>query len=238
MSDKLLVDIYEGDGVEFAVEKVIAAGDPWIGIMVKVSQGTYYAAPKFLDDMWPRCANAGDRYGKTWFRIPYVYVDFGLDGAAQAEFAFEQVEDAGGLGKGDPFFVIDVERGAQRVQLTRDRIVAAGRACSERLRALTGRKVICYGGELLREQHVTINDLDCDAAWVADYETDLPANVRTGIGLPCFAWQYGGKNGDGSEAAKLAGYPHTTPAGNADVSAVIINGGGEAGVTYLANCCA
>ncbi len=241
MSDKLIGDIYEGDGVEFTVEKVIAAGDPWIGMMVKVSQGNYYAAPKFFNNMWPRCANAGDRYGSTWFRIPYAYVDVAIDGALQADFAMKQLELAGGLGKGDPFFAIDVERGGQRAVVTKDRVVAAGAACSARLRALTGRKVVCYGGELLRSLGVTIDDLDCDLAWVADYDKFLPPTIYEPI---CgdlsrvFAWQYGGKNGDGTESVALVGYPHTSPAGNVDMSAVLINGGGDASTAYLAGLCA
>lgn len=239
MTDRLIVDIYEGDG-DFDVKKLHDAGSGWIGVMLKVSQGTYYSAPAWLGKIWPRMQTC-ERYGASWFRIPYAYLDVGIDGVLQADFAMRQVELAGGLGKGDPFFVIDVERGGQRVAITKQRIIDVGAACVERLRSLTGKDVVCYGGQLLRETGVVLDDLKCDLGWVADYDALLPPIVYESIGCPLphlFAWQYAGANGDGSESAKLVGYPHTTPAGNADISAVLLNGGGDHSVDALARMCA
>jgi hypothetical protein len=234
--DPILVDLYAGDEL-FAIDRLIATGAPWCGAMLKVSQGTYYAAPAWLDAMWPRARAAGDRYGVSWFRIPYIYLDVSQDGAAQAAFALKQIDAAGGLDHGDPLVVIDVERGGQHPNATKAQIVDVGSKCAAMLRTRTGREVVCYGGDYLRSNGVTIDELGCDLGWVADYNANLPATQYESIGCPLerlLAWQYGGKNGDGSEAVGLQGYPHTTPAGNADLSALVIPGG----VSYLARLCA
>lgn len=234
MSDSIAIDIFSGDG-PFAVDKLQTAGQPWALGMAKVSQGNYYNGGAWLAAMWPLLART-PRYGIDWFRLPYLYVDIGIDGAVQADYFLQQLEKVGGLGR-DPFIVIDVERGGQRTTPTKTRIVDVGSKCSAVLRDKTGRKIICYGGETLRENNVTITDLGCELGWVADYGSFLPAKQYESIGCDLahlFAWQYGGKNGDGSESALINGYPHTTPAGNVDLSALTFAGGGAAAIAALA----
>lgn len=231
--DSLLVDIYQGDG-DFNVESLVAAGAPWCGVMAKVTQGTYYNGGEWLEKMWPRIrAAGGDRYGVDWFRCGFLYVDIALDGVKQAEYYLQRLSKVGGQGHGDLCPVIDVERGGQKVPPTHQRIIDVGAACADKLRAELGQDVICYGGELLRSTGVTIADLKCSYGWVGRYSADLPASHYESIGCDLehlFAWQYAGLAGDGHVDAFLRGYPAVTPAGKADVSALLLAGGGPAAV--------
>lgn len=240
VTDPLLVDIYAGDG-DFAVEKLIAAGAPWHGVMLKITQGTYYSGGAWLEHNWPRARVAGgERYGVDWFRLGFLYVDIGLDGAAQADYYLKRLAQVGGAGHGDLCPVIDVERGGQHAQATKQRIIDVGAACAERLHAELGQDVICYGGELLRSTGVTIADLKCAYGWVARYDKELPAKQYESIGCDrehLFAWQYAGLAGDGHVDAFLRGYPNVTPAGKADISALELAGGGEAAIAAARAMC-
>lgn len=240
MIDPLLVDIYAGDG-DFDVEALAAAGLPWCGVMAKVTQGTYYNGGSWLVKMWPRIARVGgERYGKSWFRIPYLYVDIGRDGIEQADYFLRRLDYVGGIGHGDPFIAIDVERGGQRVPVTRQRMIDVGAACAGKLRSALGREAVCYGGELLRSNGVKIADLGCSLGWVARYSGSLPHEHYESIGCDLahlLAWQYAGLAGDGHVDAFLKGYPNVTPAGKADISAITLGGGGDAALQALASRC-
>lgn len=230
MTDHLLVDIYSGDG-DFDLQKLADAGLPWAGVMLKVTQGTYYNGGAWLERMWPaakRCA--GDRYGLSWFRLPYLYIDIGIDGVAQADYFLKRLAAVGGIGYGDACVVIDVERGGQRVPITKQRMIDVGAPCVAKLHQELGLQVVCYGGQLLRENQVTINDLGCKYGWVALYGSTLPPKHYESIGCDLehlFAWQYAGLAGDGHVDAFVRGYPNVSPAGKVDISALTIGGGGD-----------
>jgi hypothetical protein len=73
--------------------------------------------------------------------------------------------------------------------------------------------------------------MGCKYVWPAAYTPALPASsyLDLGFGLAeLFAWQY---NGDGD--GHLAGYPHTTPLGPEDISAVTVAGGGADALEHL-----
>jgi hypothetical protein len=93
----------------------------------------------------------------------------------------------------------------------------------------TGKEVILYGGSLLADLGIT-DHLGCSALWIARYTATLPQMVLDRIGWDrreLFGWQYAG---DGE--AYLADYPHESPIGKVDISALTIAGGGEAALDW------
>lgn len=228
MVSPLLVDIYAGDG-NFDVEKLVAAGPPWHGIMAKVSQGNYYDGGKWFRDMWPRIREAGgDRYGLDWFRLGYHYFDVRIDPIVQAGHFLKTIDKAGGWGEGDLWPCIDVERAGQRGKISGATVVAKVKQWVDHVSRATGRDVVLYGGSWLRDLRIT-DRMGCKYAWVARYTSKLPADTYTSIGFDLktlFAWQYAGLNGDGSVSGNFEKCPLTTPAGNADISVVTLAGGG------------
>lgn len=234
MSDYLLADIYAGDG-DVEVEKTAAAGLPWIGYGLKVNQGDWYDGGSWFQAMWPRVMQAGgDRYGVDWFRLGYSYLDFAISPERNADGLLKTVDRAGGWSYGD-LVAVDVERGGQRVALTKSLVEDTTSKTAEIIHNETGMPVIFYGGETPRSLGIT-DHMHCEAAWVAEYELKLnPAiylNMGWGLSDVIF-WQYAGKENAHKMDAKLAGYPWVTPAGLADISALIYQGGGDAGLSAL-----
>lgn len=224
MTSPLLVDIYAGDG-DFNVEKLVAAGAPWHGIMAKVSQGNYYSGGEWFREMWPRIkAVGGVRYGVDWFRAGYHYFDMRVDAVDQANYFLNTIAKAGGWSFGDLYPCVDVERAGQRGTISAQMVVDKVSRWVERVRVITGRPTILYGGSWLRDLGIT-DRMGCKYAWVARYTATLPSKTYTSIGFnlkSLFAWQYAGLNGDGSVDGALKGYPLKTPAGKADISVVTI----------------
>lgn len=240
MSDNLAVDLYEGDG-NYDLEKLGAAGLPWALVMLKISQGNYYNGGSWLSSMWPRAASCwGARYGKTGFRVPYHYLDVAIAGADQGAYFLEQIANAGGLGHGDPFVVVDLERGGQRRPFSKDQICTCAVAFVSYIEHQSGMNVVCYGGEYLRSNDIMLADVGCSFGWVADYDAKLPPGDYTSI---CCAlknllgWQYCGVESANNVDVHLKGYPWTTPAGAADISALTLAGGGQSALDMLAGWC-
>lgn len=237
MSDPIIADVYEGDG-QTGLEKLAAVdGRVYVGAMLKISQGVQYNGGSWLETMWQRARVAGgDRYGVDWFRQAYHYLDVSVDGVAQAEYFVKRIGQVGDVGHGDLPTVVDVERGGQRRPFTRQQIIDRAGAFVSRVRDLLGVTPICYGGEYLRSNAVRITDFGCTLGWVADYNATLPASQYESIGVDIehlFAWQYCGVESASKIDVHLAGYPWTTPAGDLDLSAVLIAGGGAGAVEAL-----
>lgn len=237
----IAVDLYADDAVH-DLGQIYRAGPPWSLIALKASQGVSYHAPAWFNAMWSLAKTvAGDDYGKRWFRVAYHYLDVSIDGTKQGDFFCQQIQTAGGTGKGDPFLMVDVERGGQRAAATRDQVVACARAFVARVKARSGLRVVTYGGEYLRELGIHISEFGSEYAWVADYEAHLRPTHYTDLGIDLahlLGWQYGGVDGRGQETAFLNGYPHATPAGPADLTALTLGGGGVTAITTLASWCA
>ena len=240
MTDRLAIDLYAGDG-DFNFQAVVDAGPQWSLFALKLSQGTYYTGSPWAERMYPGARRAlGDRYGVDGFRVPYHYLDVGVDGSAQASFFLKRLEACGGIGHGDPFVMLDVERSGQRRTMTRKQIVDCALAWVVATHAATGLRTVIYGGEYLRENGIKVAELGCEYAWVADYEAKLRPTHYTDLGVDIahlVAWQYGGLEGDGHEEAHLEGYPSTSPAGPCDLSAITLAGGGEAAIAELHSWC-
>jgi GH25 family lysozyme M1 (1,4-beta-N-acetylmuramidase) len=233
--DRIAVDLYAGDG-DFDVTS-LCGWDRLALVMLKATQGNYYRNTAWFGRKWT-AIGASDRCGDDVFRTPYHYFDLRVDAVAQADFHFDEVDRAGGWkAPGLIAPVVDVERGGQRVTPTRQLVVDGLSRYVERLKGHTGRTPIMYGGELLRALGVKAADVGMEHAWVACYEATLPTRVWSPI-VPdvahLFAWQGVGANGDGTIEGKWGGgYPLTTPAGNADISAITVDGGGDAAVRWM-----
>src|SRR6187402_511332 len=103
MSDPLFVDVYPYD-VEGTPDwaALIAAGPPWHGAIVKVSEGIggitarQTTLGRWFRRQWPEIrAAAGARYGVDFFRGGYHYLLVGVDAAAQADHYLQRIERAG-----------------------------------------------------------------------------------------------------------------------------------------------
>lgn len=225
MTDSLLIDVYQGDHVvDWPV--FCAAGAPWIGAILKATQGTYYRPPWYAETRRAFLEAAGARHGDALFDGAYHYLDLAIDGAAQADYFMRAVELAGGEKFGTLWAMVDVERGGQRIRnpsraLVEDRVTTF----AARYHQLSGRLPTLYGGELLRAVGVTTR-LGCGRSAIALYWRTLPAAVvaQTGTDLAhLMLWQY-----QGTEAPSGPdGYPRKVPGctGSVDIDALVLPGG-------------
>ena len=85
MSDPLIVDVYAGDVAgKPDWSKLVAAGPPWHGAIIKATEGLHYAPPWFGWN-WDAIRSAsGSRFGVDFFRGCYHYLRFDLGGIEQA----------------------------------------------------------------------------------------------------------------------------------------------------------
>jgi GH25 family lysozyme M1 (1,4-beta-N-acetylmuramidase) len=224
--DPLLIDIYEYDlDGKPDIAKLVSAGLPWCGMILKATEGTYYNGGVWLQTYWPlACSLAGARYGSTWFRGAYHYVNIGECGVAQADYFLCHVQRVGGWGIGDLWPILDVEGSGQPANATKQQIIDVVSACATRILASTGRAPMLYGGSYLRDFGIT-DHMGCQALWIPRWTSTLPAEAYLSMGwtlADTWGWQY---CGDGT--AYLAGYPHMSPIGPTDITAIIIHGGGD-----------
>lgn len=230
MTDGLFVDVYPGDGAKDWAA-FVAAGPPWHGAVLKLSQGLDYEY-----GVWAQRQRAlfvaSTRYGRDLFDGYYHYLTLHQDGGAQADRFWRVCQQIGGERLGTMWAMVDVERGGQRVaNPSRAQVEDVTRAFAERYHTLSGRLPTLYGGELLRSVGVT-DLLGCGRSAVALYADHLGARGestetflrRTGTDLEhLLLWQY---CGDG--VAHLPGYPHEAPGcGAVDISVLTLPGGLE-----------
>lgn len=222
MSDPLVLDLYSGDGL-FHLEAVHAAGLPWCGAIGKATQGIRYRYDNWFGWFWKTMASFS-RYGDSWGRGAYHYLEFGASGRSQADAFLSAIDKAGGWARGDFWPVVDVERGGQDpASLTAGNVEHVTSEFVGRVREVSGRSVILYGGELVRSLGIR-SRMGCELVHVARYTETLPPSTYEDMGFDLahlFAWQGVGVEGGGRVSAgwKL---PRTTPGGNADLSAVTI----------------
>jgi len=172
---------------------------------------------------------AGDRYGRTWFRGAYVFLNFWQDGAAQADYYLEVIDNAGGWDTGDIIPIVDVELGNdgsngkprnKNQDAGKQQIIDCTTACAQRLKEVTGRNVMLYGRGAMRDKR--INDkMGCDIVWNPCYTPSIVMHGLEAWTLDDVAlWQY---CGDGTAALPdQKKFPRTIPDfGNADISVYI-----------------
>lgn len=229
MTDPLIVDAYEGDGRKDWTA-LAAAGDPWRGVFLKATQGLYYNGGTWFPGQWRLVELAGRHAGRPpheWLRGAYHYLDVRQNAQTQAEYFVVALTRAGGIRPND-VLCVDVERTGQREGLAGKQVVDSVTAFADRVRALTGKWTMLYGGSYLYELGI-IDRMGCRFLWIPRYAETLPATVYNRIGwdLAHLAmWQYCGVAGSGHVEAKLKGYPVMAPGcGAIDISAVVLAGG-------------
>jgi GH25 family lysozyme M1 (1,4-beta-N-acetylmuramidase) len=231
MTDPLIVDIYSGDlNGQPDIPKLIAAGEPWDGLIMKVSEGARWDSGEWLNRCWKAAHAATDRLGKSWFVGGYVYVRFMDQPLAQVDRYMGAIQRAGGWLPTDMPAIVDVER-ADNPDCSAQQIVDCVSAVAMHLKARTGKPVILYGGSLMADKGIT-SRMGCEKLWVARYAATLPEYVVTRIGWSeedLLLWQY-----DGDGEGYLKGYPTTSPIGKVDLSAICW----PAGLAWLQQQCA
>jgi len=238
--DPLVVDTYAGDGYgQDAITKLVEAGQPWHGIILKATEGTYYPANRphdhewFLDN-WIRCRiYPRERYGQDFFRGAYHYLRIDEDPVLQAEKFLALVEEAGGWGQGDLWPMIDVEQAGNPEGPGPQKIIDAVQGWVTKIAAETGKQPMLYGAGYLWENHVT-SHMGCGTLCFPRYTPTLPPDTYQRIGWQLttarptlWGWQL---CGDGE--VYVPGYPKLTPMGKCDYTAVIVAGGGEAALAW------
>lgn len=188
---------------------VLAAHPNIVGIIIKATQATNYA-PQWFVKHWPRVRDvARDRYGASWFRGCYHYLDVRVDGRAQADFYLAHVERAGGWGSGDLYPIVDVELGGPNGGATAEQVIRVTTDFARRVKERTGRKVILYGRGAMRDLGIR-DRMGCDAVWNPSYTREMVTNGLT----PTWSlddvvlWQYAG---DGVGDSSKHGLPLTIP---------------------------
>lgn len=238
--DPLVVDTYAGDGYGGdAIQKLVLAGPPWHGLILKATEGTYYPANRpddrewFLDNWMRARVYAGTRYGQDWFRGAYHYHRIDEDPVLQAESFLKLVEEAGGWGDGDLWPMIDVEQAENPQGPGAQKIVDSVQGWVMKVAAETGRQPMLYGAGYLWENSVT-SHMGCGTLCFPRYTPTLPPDTYHRIGWQLsssrptlWAWQLAG---DGE--CHVEGYPSTTPMGRCDYSAVIVSGGGDNAIAW------
>jgi lysozyme len=202
---------------------VLAAHPNVVGVIIKATQGTSYA-PAWFHEHWPRVRDvARARYGDTWFRGAYHYLEFLQDGAKQADFFLDAIDRAGGWGAGDIHPIVDVELGgpgARNRDASAAQIIACTTAFARRVKDRTGRRVMLYGRGAMRDLGIN-SKMGCDVVWNPSYTRTMVTNGLSAWKLDDVAlWQYAG---DGAGDASVHGLPLSIPgfSSNMDLSVYI-----------------
>jgi len=234
MTDPLIVDAYEGDGRK-DWSALADAGRPWCGVILKATQGNYYAGGTWFGGQWRLVELAGvhAHRGGDWIRGAYHYLDVRVKPDDQAAYFLGAIKRAGGLAQGD-VLMVDVERAGQREAIGRQQVIDCVTRFAECIHASTGKGLILYGGAWLAELGI-VGHMGCRLLAVARYGETLPSwhYTRLGWELADLAlWQYCGVAGGGvlepAPEHALKGYPRSAPGcGAIDISALVLAGGVE-----------
>ncbi|MFL5741610.1 MAG: GH25 family lysozyme [Flavisolibacter sp.] len=204
----------------------------FVGGILKASQGT----KGFLNDggwfkrNWSQVKDTGgDRYGSTWFRGAYLFLNLWQDGAEQADNYLQIIDDAGGWDAGDIIPIVDVELGNdgsngkprnRNQDVSKQGIIDCTTACAERLREVTSRNVMLYGRGAMRDRSI-VDKMGCDVVWNPCYTATIVMHGLEAWTLDdVVLWQY---CGDGQAVLPdQKRFPRTVPDfGNADISVYI-----------------
>lgn len=156
---------------------VLAAHPEMCGVILKATEGLNYA-PDWFVAHWSRVRDVARlRYGDTWFRGAYHYLDVRADGAAQADFYLAHVKRAGGFGAGDMRPIVDVELGGRNAGATAPQVLAATYAFTRRMKE-HGYDVILYGRGAMRDLGIA-DRMGCVAVWNPSYTRTMIMNGLT-----------------------------------------------------------
>jgi GH25 family lysozyme M1 (1,4-beta-N-acetylmuramidase) len=176
----------------------------FVGAILKASQGIKGSLNDggWFKRNWPQVKDiGGDRYGSTWFRGAYLFLNLWQDGAAQADNYLEIIDDAGGWDAGDIIPIVDVELGNDGANgkprnrnndVSKQDIIDCTTACAERLREVTGRNVMLYGRGAMRDKGIK-DKMGCDVVWNPCYTATIVMNGLEAWTLDdVVLWQYCG----------------------------------------------
>lgn len=171
-----------------------------VGLILKATQGVHYA-PDWFVRHWRRVRDVGGaRYGKTWFRGAYHFLDFTKSGKQQAEVYLAHVQKAGGWDHGDMMPIVDVERGGHNADATAKQVVDCTEEFVSQVWYELGLETILYGRGAMRDLAIR-SRMGCKAVWNPGYTATMPTS---GL-LPTWSvddvalWQYtDGTSGDAS----------------------------------------
>lgn len=231
--DPLLVDISPWCRQHPGAWQPLAdAGAPWSGAIIKVSEGRV-SYPTWFGPHWRALGDV--HCVQPWLRGAYGFWLRGIPGSEQAHVMLAQIDKAGGRRAGD-VLVIDVERSKANGGATRTEVEDGVSAMAATLWDETGCGVVLYAGVWLAQLGVR-SQMGCELLWYPSYTPMLSTAVYERIGWTrgkLGPWQYAGLGGDGRVVAHLARYPRTTPIGDADISALVLEGGVERMLEVLA----
>lgn len=233
MISPCMIDLYTGDRpVDWPT--YIAAGYPWCGAILKLTQGLDYEYSGWAQRQRAELF-ASDRFGHDLFDGFYHYLTFDQDGAVQMDRFWLYLTRIGGERMGTLPAMLDAERGGQRVAPTKTAVEHVIGTAAARYHALSGKLATLYGGELLRALGVKLATTGCGRSAVALYGPELHGAgestgqflERTGTDLAhTMLWQY---RSNDPQTAGPAGYPMEAPGcGPVDINAVILPGGLQA----------
>lgn len=219
MTDALLIDLSPYCPQRPSCWPALAdAGDPWAGVVLRGGNGLRD------DGQWVRehsaaIHDAGLPLGLYW------YLRLRSDGAEQADRFADLIDEV------QPTLlpIVDVEEGDGNADIVhrlgpergRAHVEQVTRAFTARILERTGQTSILYAGGWLRG--IRPRELGCDLLWLAAYTSTLPRvwyEQDLDYEGRLWAWQYAGLDARGVHC-ELAGYPRTTPIGDADISAVV-----------------
>lgn len=220
MGDPLIIDTYYGDGVKPSQWSTVAlAGMPWAGAILQACNGTD-ASAWFVDSWEPLALAGGPRGGIDWFRGAYAYfrVRDPLYSCQQAETFLSTIDAAGGWGDCDLWPFVDVER-VGNVNTSAQQVVDCTSTWADWILRRCGRTPVLYAGSYFRDLGIT-DHCGCQMLWFPRWTATLPESAYKAIGwtrAELWGWQY---CGDGT--AELPNYPHTTPIGKLDITAIVM----------------
>lgn len=218
--DSLLIDISPWSPQRPADWRVLEqAGQPWVGGVLKVSEGRY-AYDDWFAPHWRALGATG------LLRGCYAFLRLKDPAAPQAEALVRAVERAGGWGSNDLHPWLDVEWSRANDGVTREQIEDCVSTVAAEVGRLTGRDCTLYAGSWLRAMRVT-SRMGCRWLTYPAYTSSLMQEWYETIGWDrdsLIWWQFAGVDRDGVHC-ELAGYPRTTPIGDADINVLTLPGG-------------
>lgn len=127
-----------------------------VGVILKSTQGTTFA-PAWFKEHWPKAraaAEAGGRYGTSFFRGLYHFATPSASGVAQADYVMRALDAAGGWDPRDMAPAWDLE-GTAWTQAGVQRTIDTSADFALRIFQLTGRVPILYAGSAIRGTGIT-----------------------------------------------------------------------------------
>jgi GH25 family lysozyme M1 (1,4-beta-N-acetylmuramidase) len=176
----LVADISAHQGNNVDLQTIV---DNCVGVILKATEGTYYAPQWFLDHWSAARELAGGRYGDSFLRGAYHFIDLRAgtreSGRDQAHAFLAHVDAAGGWASGDMLPFVDVELGGVNAGYSNAAgVVAVVSGFAATVRAELGRDVILYGRGAMRDLGIT-SRMGCSAVWNPGYTSTMPLNGLT-----------------------------------------------------------